>query len=308
MARYAPAALVAALLVAAGLAFLHTESLKLETSPIRQTRVTKLFSPVCKCNTSKARIAFRLSKPDIVSITIVDSSGSDVRRLVSERPSAGRVAALWNGRDDEGAIVRNGFYRARVRLDLREKTFALPNPIRVDKRAPRLEVVSVKPRVFSPDGDRRNDRVTVRYTVDEAARGVLYVDGVQRVLGASTKPAGELRWFGMIGARSLPAGSYALSAGAVDLAGNRAVPVAAGPVRIRYVELPARVIRVKAGSLIRVHVLTDARRVQWRLAGRTGVGRPPVFRIRAPQRNGRFRLFVTANGHGSAAAVVVTGA
>ena len=105
VARYAPAALVAALLVATGLAFLHTESLKLETSPIRQTRVTKLFSPVCRCNTSKARIALRLAKPDVVSVSIVDMSGSDVRRLVTGKPGGGRVAFLWNGRDDEGVVV-----------------------------------------------------------------------------------------------------------------------------------------------------------------------------------------------------------
>ena len=37
--RHAPAALVAALLVATGLSFLYVESLKLEPSPIRGTRV-----------------------------------------------------------------------------------------------------------------------------------------------------------------------------------------------------------------------------------------------------------------------------
>ena len=48
----------------------------------------------------------------------------------------------------------------------------------------------MRPRVFSPDGDRRADRITVRYTVDKPARAMLYVDGVQRVVGSSLKPAG----------------------------------------------------------------------------------------------------------------------
>ena len=107
-ARYAPAVLVAVLLVATGAAFLRTESLKLETSPIRQTRVTKLFSPVCRCATSKARIAIRVAKPDVVSVSIEDDAGQDVRQLVAERPATGRIAFLWNGRDDAGQVVRDG--------------------------------------------------------------------------------------------------------------------------------------------------------------------------------------------------------
>ena len=174
--------------MATGVAFLHTESLKLETSPIRQTRVTKLFSPVCRCETSKARIAFRLGKPDVISTSIVDGSGNDVRLLASERPTRGRVAFLWNGRDDAGRVVPDGIYRARVRLDFIEKTYTLPNGIVVDSKRPVAKVVSVRPRVFSPDGDRRADRISVRYAVDQRARGMLYVDGVRRVVGSSLEP------------------------------------------------------------------------------------------------------------------------
>jgi flagellar hook capping protein FlgD len=305
VARYAPAALVAALLVATGLAFLHTESLKLETSPIRQTRVTKLFSPVCRCNTSKARIAFRVAKPDVVSVSIVDTSGSDVRTLVSEKPAIGRVAFLWNGRDDDGAVVADGSYRARVRLDLIEKTFLLPNLIRIDTRRPVTHVVSVEPRVFSPDGDRRSDRVTVRYTVDERAQGTLYVDGIRLVVGASRKQAGELRWFGMVDGRSLPARSYALTVVTVDAAGNRSSPVDAGPVRIRYLELVSPRLTAVPGGVVRVRVTTDAARVRWRLGKRSGIGRVPVFRFRAPAAPGRYLLVVSAHGHRAGATVVV---
>ena len=304
--RYAPAALVAVLLAATGLAFLHTESLKLETSPIRQTRVTKVFSPVCRCDSNKARIAFRLAKPDVLTVTISDSSGRDVRRLATNRPSSGRVSFLWGGRDARGRVVADGFYRARVRLELQEETFVLPNLIRVDSRRPELQVVSVQPRIFSPDGDGRSDRIIVRYRVDEPARALLSVDGVQRVVGASLRPTGELEWFGNVGGVSLPPRRYRLALAAVDLAGNRSATVKAGPVRIRYVELVAPVLRAKAGGVLRVRVLTDARRVSWRLGKRRGVGRTPIFRIRAPQSPGRYRLVVTANGHKAGAFVSVT--
>ena len=305
MARYAPAALVAALLVATGVAFLHTESLKLETSPIRQTRVTKLFSPVCRCETSKARIAFRLGKPDVISASIVDSSGNDVRLLVSERPTRGRVAFLWNGRDDSGRIVPDGIYRARVRLDFIEKTYTLPNAIVVDSKRPVAKVVSVRPRIFSPDGDRRSDRISVRYTVDERARGMLYVDGVRRVVGSGLKPAGELRWYGKVDGRPLPAGRYHLAVVAVDPAGNRSRPVNAGVVRIRYIALTPPHLRAKVGGWIRVRVSTDARRVAWRIGGRQGIATAPAFRIRAPKTARRYLLVVSEHGHHAGGSVDV---
>ena len=238
MVRYAPAALVAALLVATGFAFLHTESLKLETSPIRQTRVTKLFSPVCRCDTSKARIAFRLAKPDVVSVSIVDTSGSDVRQLAFERPAQRPGRVLWNGRDDDGVVVRDGAYRARVRLDLIEKTFLLPNLIRVDTKAPTAKVVSVRPRVFSPDGDRRADRVTVRYTVERAGAGdaLRGRDPARRRRRAQARRAsyGGTGW--STAGRFRPAVTRS-QVRAVDQAGNLSTPVDAGHVRIRYVEL-----------------------------------------------------------------------
>ena len=304
-ARYAPAVLVAVLLVATGVAFLHTESLKLETSPIRQTRVTKLFSPVCRCATSKARIAIRVAKPDVVSVAIEDDAGNDVRQLVAERPATGRIAFLWNGRDDAARVVPDGTYRARVRLDLIEKTFLLPNLIRVDTKRPTLKVVSVDPRVFSPDGDRRSDGIDVRYAVDEPARAILYVDGVRRVVGSSLKPAGELRWYGKVGGESLPVGSYRLAVQAVDLAGNRSLRSNAGTVRIRYIALvPAR-LRATVGGWIHVRVSTDARRVTWKLGSRSGTATAPAFRIRAPTTPRRYLLAVSARGHHAGGTVVV---
>jgi hypothetical protein len=306
VARSAPAVLVAALLVATGIAFLHTESLKLETSPIRQTRVTKLFSPVCRCDSSRARIAFRLAKPDVLSLSIVDSSGSDVRLLASDKPGTGSVAFLWNGRDDAGRVVPNGFYRPRVRLALREKTFLLPNPIRVDTQVPRLEQVSVQPRLFSPDGDRRADRINVRYKTDEPAQVMLFVDGVRRVVGGSRTTSGELRWFGKVGARSLPARRYGLVVVAVDRAGNRSRRVGAGSVRIRYVEIASPELTARAGGLLRVRVATDAKRVRWKLDSKSGSGKTPVFGVRAPDVAGSYRLVVIAAGHRAAATVSVT--
>ena len=62
VAKYAPVALVAALLVATALAFVYTEKLKLTLSPILGTKVDKVLSPVCDCETAAAAISFRLRR------------------------------------------------------------------------------------------------------------------------------------------------------------------------------------------------------------------------------------------------------
>jgi hypothetical protein len=304
--KHAPAALVALVLVATGLSFLYVESLKLEPSPIRGTRVTKVFSPVCRCDSSKARISFRVGKPDAVAVSIVDAAGRDVRDLAFDRTVTTRpVAFLWNGRDNEGAVVRDGFYRPRVRLDLLEKTFALPNPIQVDTKAPRVTVVSVNPRVISPDGDRRADRVDVSFRVDESAQASLLVSGVQRVLGRRGRLAGQLRWYGQIDGKALAAGIFDLAVGAVDAAGNQSHPVAAGSVRIRYVELAKKAFRVRANGRLVVPVSADAVGVTWRLAGRHGSAAPPILRLRAPASPGTYALYVIVRGHAARARVTV---
>ena len=298
--------LVAVLLVATGLSFLFVESLKLEPSPIRGTRVTKVFSPVCRCETSKARISFRVGKLDAVTVAIVDAAGRDVRDLAFlQRATRRPVAFLWNGRDNTGALVRDGFYRPRVRLDLLEKTFVLPNPILVDTKPPRVTVASVQPRVISPDGDRRSDRVDVAFRVDQKAQAALLVDGVQRVLGRPGRLAGQLRWYGEVDGRPLAAGTFDLAVGAVDAAGNRSRPVPAGSVHIRYVELGKVAFRTRPNGVLVVPVSADARRVSWLLAGRRGSGAPPVLRLRAPATPGTYALYVTARGHAARARVSV---
>lgn len=289
-------------------AFVYTESLKLEQAPLRTVRVTRLFSPVCRCTTSKARIAFSLREGDVVSITIEDAEGREVRRLVTNRPRRkGPVAFLWNGRDDEGTVVPDGSYRPRVRLDLLEKEIELQNKIRVDTTPARVTVTSVAPRTISPDGDGRAERVAVGYAADEPVQVVLRVGGVRRVKSKGYRRRGQLEWFGRVDERPVRARTYPLTLVATDLAGNRSRPAGGGVVRVRYVELVPAVYRTLPGERFTVGVSTDASQVAWRLGGRTGTGKPPVLRLLAPAEPGAYRLFVSANSRAAAARVVVQG-
>jgi hypothetical protein len=168
VARHAPVALVAALLVATAVAFVYTEKLKLTPSPILGTRVDKVFSPVCDCETDTATISFRLRKRDRLTVDLIDGQGDSVRTLLRDTLTPrGRVTMYWNGRDESGRVVPEGAYRPRVHLAAERRTIVMPNPIEVDVTPPVVALVSLAPRVFSPDGDGRADKVVARYRVDE---------------------------------------------------------------------------------------------------------------------------------------------
>ncbi len=308
MARRASAVLVAALLVGTLIAFVATERLKLQKSPITGTRVTpKVFSPVCKCETAVATIAFRLRKPETMSIAIVDADGNIVRGLVDRaRRPRGAVEVRWNGRDDASKVVSEGRYRPRVRLARQRRTIVLPNPIQVDTTPPLATIRSVAPRTFSPDGDRRGDLVRLRYALSESARAILLVDGVRHTLTRSKQQSGTLVWNGRVDGRSARPGVHVLRVVGRDPAGNVGPPSRGVRVVLRYVALGRSRIETAPGARFAVLVSAEAASVRWRLAGRTGVARPGTLRLRAPDTPGRYFLTVRAGTHAARAIVIVT--
>ena len=72
---------------------------------------------------------------------------------------------------------------------------------------------------------------------------------------------------------------------------------------LRFVEL-AKPRYVTHGPVVRVRVSTDAKRVSWRLAGRSGNARPPKLVLPVPSARGRYTLTVSANGHRARATVI----
>jgi hypothetical protein len=306
VARFAPAALIAVLLVATAAAFAYTERLKLTPSPIFRTRVDKLFSPTCECATDSLKIRFRLRARDRITVAIVDRRGKVVRTLVEDRAqSRGGVTVLWNGRDDLGGVVSDGSYKPRVKLALNRRTITLPNRIVVDTTAPHVELRRFTPRVFSPDGDGRADRVRLTYRLSERARVSLYVDGERAVLKKGSKTDGTLDWFGKVDGQSAATGVHRLVLVARDLAGNLSSQTPAKRVVLRYVSLGRKRIVVNAGGRFALFVSADARLVEWHLGARVGQARPGTLHLQAPLQPGRYTLTLREHGHAVRAAVIV---
>jgi hypothetical protein len=300
-----PALVAIVLLAGSATAFAITERLKLEPSPITDTKVDKLFSPVCACPTATATIAFRLRRPERITVTILDSGNRVVRTLARDESfPAGPVSVAWDGRDEAGAVVPEGSYRPRVVFERHGRTIVLPNPIRVDTTRPRVLDVSLRPASLSPDGDGVGDKISVGYRLSERAHTRLLVEGVSRVRTRSQRPTGKLDWYGKIAGGSVPAGEYELAIVAEDVAGNVSAPTSF-TVQVQYVDLARDVIRTKALTRFGVLVRTDAETFRWRFARGSGTARAGLLVLRAPRRPGRYTLYVSANGHGDRARVVV---
>ena len=76
-------------------AFAVTERLKLEPSPISDTHVDKVFSPVCECESQAAKIEFELRRADRLRIAI-KIDGREATIADREFPQ-GLVRASWYG-------------------------------------------------------------------------------------------------------------------------------------------------------------------------------------------------------------------
>jgi FlgD Ig-like domain len=252
-------------------------------------------------------ISFVLRKPATVTVDVLDSSGRSVRTLVRKRNEAkGRVSYTWDGRNGGERVVAEGRYRPRVQLEEHGRTIVLPNPIRVDTTAPKIRIVRVFPRVLSPDGDGRRDRVTATYKLDERARAMMLVDGRRRALSKFQALEGRLVWFGRVNGASVRPATYEIRLRAFDQAGNRSRRTRAVAVRVRYVELARERVEVGAGKRFGIRVSTDATSYRWLFAGERGAGRDELLVLRAPDTPGDYTVYVTVGSHADKTEVAVT--
>lgn len=303
MVRFLPAVVVLALLGCTAAAFAVTEDLKLERSSISNTHVSKVIAPD-SLSYDTAGIGFLLRKPDRLTVQIVNGSGQVVRTLARDRASRrGTQQFTWDGRNDAHEVVPDGTYRPRVHLAREHRTILLPNPIRMDATPPFVRLVSITPRVFSPDGDFVRDLIRIRYQTNEPARALLYVDGEPRTTVFRFLREGKIDWGGRA-ARALKPGPHRIRLRALDRATNLGPPSRALTVFVRYVELRPHVVRVKTGRRFGFRVL-NAKSYAVHIGSLHARRSGPLLVLRAPN-PGRYVLRVAANGHVARGVVVVT--
>jgi hypothetical protein len=295
--KFAPTLIVAGLLAATATSFAVEERLKLEDSPVLRTRIPALFSP----KLTEARIGFRLRREEDIRLDIVDDQGTVVRHALGMGVFGQAFHQFaWDGRNDAGRIVPDGIYHVQLQLKDEDRTIEFPSTVRVDSTPPTIENVTIRHRVFSPDGDHRADNVDVRYTFNEQAYAILYVDGKRVGRSYRKKATASYPWYG----RGKKPGEYRLALAARDLAGNKAGSTRAFTVRLRYIDLFKHRF-TPHGRILRIRVSTDAKSVGWRLGRARGNAKPPLIRLPVPSKPGRYTLTVTANGHRARATVIV---
>jgi hypothetical protein len=191
------------LLAATATAFAVTQRLKLEPSPISQTHVDKVFSPVCECETNAAHIDFSIRRADHLRIWVRTPSGPAL--IADQDYPKGMVHVTWDGHG-----VPDGTYYAAVHLQRAQRTIDLPNPIQVDTKPPTIRLLSTR---------RDGGKTIFAYATSEPAHGILFVNGRRRVFTYGARRHGRLPYYGKLSAKTR------LVLAAEDLAGNRSAPV-----------------------------------------------------------------------------------
>jgi hypothetical protein len=328
--------LFAVLVVATGAAFFLTQRLKLAPRAVRTLTVTRAISPYVPYR--RASIRIRLTRPDRATVSIIDSRGDVVRRLVTDRPYRPdqRIQLLWNGRDARGRVVPDGVYRVRVSLRRQGRSVVLLDTITVDGTPPRPLVrvrrssAATGP-VLMPVRGGGPVRFTVIGTQLRTERlFVVRTDrGRPRIatrLHARASATGDGMWDGRIAGRPAPPGSYVIVARDTDAVGNSAYsfpftprrrgdPPGGAGVTVRYLGAQAPERATPAGRLFTVFVDARGRNYRWRLhrldQARTiahGTSRSPALRLHAPRGpSGVYVVELASGGHHAAALVPVQG-
>jgi hypothetical protein len=294
-----------ALLVLATIAaFLVTQQLKSEFPLVlRFAASPSHMSPNGDGFRDASEVGFDLSEPAEVTFSIVDAEGSQVRRIVDDRllPGDRKHRFLWNGRDDEGAIVPDGEYRMRVVRRDEGRVINSIKEVTVDTKRPRVRLTSARPGIIAPGEPGQRTRVRIRYRGprNEAPEFRIFRtdDGPPRVVarfrGDRTRTA---VWRGTLRGRLAAEGSYAFTATVRDKAGNRAVAPTDIPTRalaragtgvsVRRLTLRGPLGVVPAGALGRLEVGPFERSFDFALAR---LGSRRVLR-RGERIGGRFRV------------------
>jgi hypothetical protein len=285
-----PLAVFGALVVATVAAFFVTQHLKVTTPIVGGLPNPKLtaFDPIgggtCGgINYKRDWISFYLdSRADDVNVYIDNSAGTHIDQIASgvHMPLQARRKFFWNGRETDGSVAPDGFYRFRVALIHQGRSAEIGAPFRIDTIPPRPVVASVSPSLIPAATG-----ATIRFKGTEKRSGyaLIYRTGVagkpQLVKTFKVGPHSGV-WDGTIHQLPAPAGTYLVGLKFADEACNVGgfplgpVPLTRDPppgttphagVTVRYLAAEPPLAPVPAGSKALVYVDSRGRPYHWGL-------------------------------------------
>jgi hypothetical protein len=153
----APGVVFALLVAACFAAFFATQRLKHTPTLVQRFELTPFFSPTPAGHVKLEAISFKVAHTDEVTVTIVDSTGSDVATLVRDRlvTRYKQFSLRWNGRlgvahgftlvgtaagrsvllpSNRGPLAPAGEYRVRVSLRGQRRALLSPRSFTLVRR------------------------------------------------------------------------------------------------------------------------------------------------------------------------------
>ncbi len=306
-------------------AFFVAQELKSTPPVLQELTVTPFFSPNRDGRFDRARVSFVVKRTDDVTARVIDPDGDTVRELIDGRRVAGgrRVRLRWAGTDEDGRPVPDATYRIRVNLRRQGRSVTLPRNVVKDTTPPRVVVTSIGPEGGRPRPELlpRTDRrpVIVRFQAPGRRKQLLvFRTDVSPPRPVFPKPvalpddAKSWEWDGTVAGRRVASGTYLVTVGSRDRAGNIGFSVPPPPrprygapypgrggITVRYLTAQSSVLPAGAGERGQVAVDSVDADFTWtvRRVGEQGVRsrgrgtRSRVVGFRAPGGKSGLYLF-----------------
>lgn len=143
------------LVLATMAAFVHSQRLKTQPLILDKVRLGigmrgAVFTPNGDCKQDTIASRFRLTRRDVITVSIVTPDGEHVRTLHKDRPLRAYkfFKFWWDGLDDDGQVVATGPYKVRVQLTEHDRDLLLGGRLRVHRSAYRPGPHCKKPRRY----------------------------------------------------------------------------------------------------------------------------------------------------------------
>jgi subtilisin family serine protease len=194
------------------------------------TKITMLPNPMKITTTGLSTLRYILSEKANVTVQILNSSNVVVRTLVSNTLQYGSVSVPWNGKKDDGTLVDDGVYTAKIDIiDLAGKTASYSTQVVTDKTAPVISSLLVNPNPFVLNA--LGDKAAINFSLSENAKVTVQVytstNSLVRTLTSSlamNAGSNQVYWYGTNSRNYvMNSGTYKVKVTVVDKVGFTAI-------------------------------------------------------------------------------------